>query len=82
MAIKTLRSGSSLVMVGLIAPGKAAELNNAGIDHRGFVYEEEKVNLYFKSKVFAFPSSREGFGIAVAGALFACIPTVAWKPSI
>jgi glycosyltransferase involved in cell wall biosynthesis len=79
MAIKTLRPDSNLVMVGRISPNEAAELRNAGIDHRGFVSEEEKISLYSKSKVFIFPSSREGFGIAVAEALFAGVATVAWK---
>ena len=77
--IKTLRPNSNLVMVGRVSPDKASELRNAGIDHRGFVSEEEKINLYSKSKVFIFPSSREGFGIAVAEALVAGVPTVAWK---
>ncbi len=79
MAIKTLRPDSNLVMIGRISPEKAAELRTVGIDHKGFVSEEEKINLYSKTKVFIFPSSREGFGIAVAEALFASIPTVAWK---
>nr|CAD42689.1 putative glycosyl transferase group 1 [uncultured crenarchaeote] len=78
-AIKTLRPESNFVMVGRIPPDKAAKLRNAGIDHRGFVSEEEKISLYSKSKVFIFPSSREGFGIAVAEALVSCVPTVAWK---
>jgi hypothetical protein len=46
-------------MVGCIAPGKAAELNNAGIDHMGVVSKEKKVNLYSKPRVFVFPSSRD-----------------------
>lgn len=79
IAIKKLRPDSNLVMAGRITPDEAAELRNAGIDHRGFVSEEEKISLYSKSKVFIFPSSREGFGIAVAEALFAGVPTVAWK---
>ena len=78
-AIKTLRPESNFVMVGRIPPDKAAKLRNAGIDHRGFVSEEEKISLYSKSKVFIFPSSREGFGIAVAEALVSSVPTVAWK---
>lgn len=49
-----------------------------GIDHKGFVSEEEKINLYLKTKVFIFPSSREGFGMAVAEAINAGIPVVAW----
>jgi glycosyltransferase involved in cell wall biosynthesis len=79
MAIKKLRPDANLVMAGRITPDEAAELRNAGIDHRGFVSEEEKISLYSKSKVFIFPSSREGFGIAVAEALFAGVTTVAWK---
>ena len=30
---------------------------------------QEKVNLYSRSKVFLFPSNREGFGIALAESL-------------
>ena len=37
------------------------------------------MDLYSRTKVFIFPSSREGFGIAVAEALFLHIPVVAWK---
>ena len=55
------------------------KLYKIGIDHRGFVSEEEKIKLYSKSKVFIFPSAREGFGIAVAEALYANIPIIAWK---
>ena len=55
------------------------KLLSMGIDHKGFVSEEEKLDLYSRTKVFVFPSSREGFGIAVAEALFLGIPVVAWK---
>ena len=53
-------------MAGSISENSIDKLSKIGIDHRGFVSEEEKIKLYSKSKVFIFPSAREGFGIAVA----------------
>ena len=79
MKIKTLRPGSNLVMAGRASPEMIDKLSSIGIDHRGFVSEEEKIDLYSRSKVFIFPSSKEGFGIAVAEALFLGIPVIAWK---
>jgi glycosyltransferase involved in cell wall biosynthesis len=79
LTIKTQRPKSNLVIVGRATKEHIARLRKIGIDHRGFVSEEEKINLYSKSKVFIFPSSREGFGIALAEAIYANLHVVAWK---
>jgi glycosyltransferase involved in cell wall biosynthesis len=79
MKIKTVRPNSNLVMIGRASPEEIDKLLSIGIDHRGFVSEEEKIDLSARTKVFIFPSSREGFGIAVAEALFLGIPVIAWK---
>lgn len=79
LKIKTQRPKSNLVIVGRATKEHIARLRKIGIDHRGFVSEEEKINLYSKSKVFIFPSSREGFGIALAEAIYANLHVVAWK---
>jgi glycosyltransferase involved in cell wall biosynthesis len=77
--IKKFNPNASLIMIGKISPEESNNLRKVGIDHRGFVSEEEKLDLYSRSKVFIFPSSMEGFGIAVAEALYANMPVVAWR---
>ncbi len=77
--IKKLKPDANLVMIGSLSPEMGDTIRKMGIDHRGFVSEEEKIDLYSRAKVFIFPSSMEGFGIAVAEALFASMPVVAWK---
>ena len=77
--IKKLKPNANLVMIGLVSTGTQDNLLRIGIDHRGFVPEEEKISLYTRAKVFIFPSSMEGFGIAVAEALYANMPVVAWN---
>lgn len=67
------------MIIGRARAEMADKLLSIGIDHRGFVSEEEKLDLYSRAKVFIFPSSREGFGIAVAEALFLGISVIAWK---
>ena len=77
--IKEEIPNARLVVIGRISKENIGRLYKMGIDHRGFVSEKEKSSLYSKSKVFIFPSSMEGFGIAVAEAIYANIPVVAWK---
>ena len=79
MKIKSVRPNSNLVIIRRARAEMADKLLSIGIDHRGFVSEEEKLDLYSRAKVFIFPSSREGFGIAVAEALFLGISVIAWK---
>jgi glycosyltransferase involved in cell wall biosynthesis len=43
------------------------------------VSDEEKIELYSRAKVFLFPSSREGFGIALAEALQLGMAAVIWR---
>lgn len=77
--IQKLKPTASLVMIGSLSPEMGDKVRKMGVDHRGFVSEEEKIDLYSRAKVFIFPSSMEGFGIAVAEALFASVPVVAWN---
>jgi glycosyltransferase involved in cell wall biosynthesis len=78
MKIKALRPNSKLVMIGRANPDIVAKYLSMGIEHKGFVSEEEKIELYSRTKIFLFPSSREGFGIAVAEAIYLEIPVIAW----
>ena len=66
-------------MAGVIPENSIDKLYKIGIDHRGFVSEEEKIKLYSKSKVFIFPSARLGFDIAVADAFYSIILIIAWN---
>jgi glycosyltransferase involved in cell wall biosynthesis len=77
--IKEQLPNAKLVVIGRINEESIDQLCKIGIDHRGFVSEKDKSSLYSKSKVFIFPSSMEGFGIAVAEAVYTNIPVVAWK---
>jgi glycosyltransferase involved in cell wall biosynthesis len=70
---------SKFVMVGHVTPKVRVQLRNIGIDHKGIVSEEEKLQLYSRAKVFIFPSIFEGFGIALTEAHAAGLSVVAWK---
>ena len=48
------------------------------VDWRGFVSEEEKRTILRESRLLLAPSSEEGWGIAVAEALAAGVPVVAY----
>jgi glycosyltransferase involved in cell wall biosynthesis len=63
-------------MAGTISKNSIDKLSKIGIDHRNFVSEEQKIKLYSKSKVFIFPSAREGFDIAVADAFYSIIAII------
>lgn len=78
MRIKTVVSNPHLVVIGRASPAIANKLKKLGIDYRGFVSDQDKINLYSRAKVFIFPSSMEGFGIAVAEALYFGLPVIAW----
>lgn len=47
--------------------------NADNIEYRGFISEEEKIDLYSRAKVFALPSTNEGVGIvALEAAAMGC----------
>lgn len=47
--------------------------NSDNIEYRGFISEEEKMELYSRAKVFALPSTNEGVGIvALEAAAMGC----------
>jgi len=58
------------------------QINTAGLKENitiaGFVDEEDKYKLLSQSKIFVFPSYEEGWGMAVAEALAAGLPVVAY----
>jgi alpha-1,3-rhamnosyl/mannosyltransferase len=72
------RVGLPLVSVG---PEKdaalAAELRRRGVDVRGFVPQDELVELYRRAACLVFPTRYEGFGLPVAEALATGTPVVA-----
>jgi glycosyltransferase involved in cell wall biosynthesis len=77
--IKKENTKSKFVMVGRASPNVRYRLRSIGIDHKGIVSEEEKLQLYSRAKVFIFPSIFEGFGIALTEAAAAGLSVVAWK---
>jgi glycosyltransferase involved in cell wall biosynthesis len=78
-ALKKLRPDVNFVMIGRASLKEINYLKSLGINHRGEVPHQEKLNLYSRSKVFLFPSSREGFGIALAESLQLGMSAVTWK---
>lgn len=66
-------------MIGPASQKVIDDLRDAGIDHRGLVSENEKFQLYSRSRVFAFPSINEGYSITVLETLYAGLHLVAWK---
>jgi len=47
--------------------------DSSNIEYRGFITEDEKIDLYSRAKVFALPSLNEGVGIvALDAAAFGC----------
>lgn len=66
-------------MIGKADSNQIEKFRKIGIDHRGIVSDKEKCDLYLKSKVFLFPSVREGYGMAVAESLYSGLLVIAWK---
>jgi glycosyltransferase involved in cell wall biosynthesis len=78
-AVKKLRPEVNFVMIGRASLSEINRLRSIGINHKGQVSDEEKIELYSRAKVFLFPSNREGFGIALAEALQLGMAAVIWR---
>lgn len=78
-ALKKLRTGLNFVMIGRASLNEINHLKSIGINHKGEVSDKEKLELYSRAKVFLFPSSREGFGIALAESLQIGMDAVVWR---
>jgi glycosyltransferase involved in cell wall biosynthesis len=78
-ALKKLRPEINFVMIGRASLREISHLRSIGVDHKGEVTDEEKLELYSRAKVFLFPSSREGFGIALAESLQLGMAAVIWR---
>ena len=81
-ALRKLRPKVNFVMMGRASLSEINHLKSIGIDHRGEVPDEEKLELYSRAKVFLFPSSREGFGIALAESLLIGMAAVTWRLAV
>ena len=78
-ALRELRPEVNFVMIGRASLTEINHLKSIGIDHKGEVTDKEKLELYSRAKVFLFPSSREGFGIALAESLQLGMAAVIWR---
>jgi glycosyltransferase involved in cell wall biosynthesis len=78
-ALRKLRPGLNFIMIGRASLTEINHLKSIGIDHKGEVNDKEKLELYSRAKVFLFPSSREGFGIALAESLQIGMDAVVWR---
>jgi glycosyltransferase involved in cell wall biosynthesis len=78
-ALRKLRPDLNFVMIGRASSTEINHLKSIAIDHKGEVTDKEKLELYSRAKVFLFPSSREGFGIALAESLQLGMAAVIWR---
>ncbi|HEX6282444.1 MAG TPA: glycosyltransferase family 4 protein [Nitrososphaera sp.] len=78
-ALRKLRPAVNFVMIGRASLIEINHLRSIGIDHKGEVPNGEKLELYSRAKVFLLPSSREGFGIALAESLQLGMTAVIWR---
>jgi glycosyltransferase involved in cell wall biosynthesis len=78
-ALRKLSPEVNFVMIGRASLTEINHLKSIGIDHKGEVTDKEKLELYSRAKVFLFPSSREGFGIALAESLQLGMAAVIWR---
>jgi glycosyltransferase involved in cell wall biosynthesis len=78
-ALRKLHPAVNFVMIGRASLTEINHLKSIGIDHKGEVTDKEKLELYSRAKVFLFPSSREGFGIALAESLQLGMAAVIWR---
>jgi glycosyltransferase involved in cell wall biosynthesis len=77
--LRKLRPELKFVMIGRASLREMSHLRSIGVNHKGEVSDEEKLELYSRAKVFLFPSSREGFGIALAESLQLGMAAVIWR---
>ena len=77
--LRKLRPEVNFVMIGRASSREMSHLRSIGVDHKGEVPDEEKLELYSRAKVFLFPSMREGFGIALAESLQLGMAAVIWR---
>jgi glycosyltransferase involved in cell wall biosynthesis len=77
--LRKLRPAVNFAMIGRASLTEISHLKSIGIDHKGEVTHKEKLELYSRAKVFLFPSSREGFGIALAESLQLGMAAVIWR---
>ena len=77
--LRKLRPELNFVMIGRASLREMSHLRSIGIDHKGEVPDQEKLELYSRSKIFLFPSNREGFGIALAESLQLGMAAVIWR---
>jgi glycosyltransferase involved in cell wall biosynthesis len=77
--LRKLRPELNFVMIGRASLREMSHLRSIGVNHKGEVPDEEKLELYSRAKVFLFPSSREGFGIALAESLQLGMAAVIWR---
>ena len=77
--LRKLRPELNFVMIGRASLREMSHLRSIGVNHKGEVPDEEKLELYSRAKVFLFPSSREGFGIALAESLHLGMAAVIWR---
>jgi glycosyltransferase involved in cell wall biosynthesis len=78
-ALKKVHPRVKFVMIGRATLAEINQLKSIGIEHKGKVTDKEKLELYSRAKVFLFPSSREGFGIALAESLQIGMTAVVWR---
>ncbi|MFL6492705.1 MAG: glycosyltransferase family 4 protein [Nitrososphaera sp.] len=77
--LRKVRPELNFVMIGRASLREMSHLRSIGVNHKGDVPDEEKLELYSRAKVFLFPSSREGFGIALAESLHLGMAAVIWR---
>ena len=78
-ALRKLRPNVNFIMIGRASLKEINRLQSMGVHHKGEVPHQEKIDLYSRSKVFLFPSIREGFGIALGESLHLGMSAVVWK---
>ncbi len=85
-----LRPGSTLALIGGGAPDVIRdlqrEISSRGLDSQveilGFLDTRDVIATLHSSRMLAFPSPEEGFGMAVLEAIAASLPVVAWHLSV